>query len=149
MNGQAETQTEDAAALQGLLGAAGRVPTGLNTREVNPMESIPTAAVGKEILPGSVICGTYVRTETIASPKFTYAKTTNAAGVPTQERHILRLQNGSLLGVWSTGELKAVFDKWPVGSMIILKYIKKGLNADNNQQHFFEYREVLPKEATH
>lgn len=138
MNGQEGQQEVD---VKGLLADAAKRPAGVNLREVNPMESIPTLAVGKDILPGSVINGVYVRTETIASPKFTYAKTQNAQGVPTQERHILRLSNGKLMGLWSTGELGNVFEKWPVGSFISLTYKSKGKNAKGDDQHFFDYKE--------
>lgn len=138
MNGQEGQQELD---VKGLLAQAAKVPAGVNLKEFNPMESIPTLAVGKDILPGSTINGTYVRTEVIASRKFTYSKVLNAEGVPTQERHILRLANGQLMGLWSTGELGNVFEKRAIGSYISLRYVSKGKNADNNDQHFFEYKE--------
>ena len=123
-----------------LLKAASQAPAGVALQEYNPMESLPTLAVGEEITAGTVIVGKFVGTETIASRKFKFSQKKNAEGIPTQDRHILELADGRRLGVWTCGELGMVFGKIQPGSWIELKYNGKGMNSNNQQQHFFEYK---------
>ena len=78
----------------------------------NPMETIPTLAIGEDIKPGTTLTGYFVRNETIASPKFVHSKTKNEYGVPTQIRHVFRsIKTGKLFGIWTCGELRMACDK--------------------------------------
>lgn len=134
---QMETLEVDAEAL---LKAAADTVKGKKLKMFDPLESIPTLAVGKEINPGQVIAGTYVRTDRLASHKFVHARETDENGTPVQYRHILRLANKQLLGIWSVGELKMVFDKLKEGAFIEITYKEKGKNQKGLAQHFFSYR---------
>lgn len=122
-----------------LLAAAAIVPKGKKLKKYNPMEEIPTLAVG-DLPEGQIIAGTFVRTETLASHKFTMSPNKNEQGVPTQDRHILRLTDGKLMAIWTTGELRMVFGKLPEGSLITLTYKGKGKNNKGQQQHFFDFQ---------
>ncbi len=137
-----------------LLKRATAKPAGKRLEDYNPMENIPTISVGAEgeFEPGMTITGYYEGTEVLASPKFVHSKEVNDKGVPTQLRHILRIGSptGERLGIWNCGELKVGFEKIQVGTLISLTYLKKGLNAKNQQQHFFKWqKEVVAPVANH
>jgi len=125
--------------VKALLAVAAQVPKGKRLKKYDPMESIPTLGFGRDIEKGQIVAGTYLRTETIASHKFTYSQEKNEAGVPTQDRHILKLSDGTLMGLWTTGPLSAAFGKLPAGTFITLKYNGKGKNNKGQQEHFFDY----------
>jgi hypothetical protein len=127
-----------------ILKTAAQVPAGANLVEYNPLENIPTLSVGEDIVPNTTINGYYEGTERIASPKFTHAKERDERGVPCQYLHKMKLLDGTIVGIWSTGELKAVFDRMAVGEFLSLKYLEKGVNAKGQAQHFFEYKKVKP-----
>jgi len=124
-----------------LLKRAGTMPANVRLEQFNPLENIPTIAVGEEFEEGMTVAGYFEETQVIASPKFKHSKVKNAEGVPTQKRHVLRVGSptGEKLAIWSTGELGLAFDKLAKGEFISLKYLRKGENASGNQQHFFEY----------
>lgn len=123
-----------------VLTAAAQVPANMTLRDFNPLEQFPCLAVGEEITPGTVINGIYEGTERIASHKFKSAERDPATGKPIQLLHKMRLNDGQVIGIWSTGELKMVFEKLSAGDFISLKYINKGVNSAGNSQHFFEYK---------
>ena len=129
-----------------LLKQAATVPGDVQLEAYNPMEAIPTVAVGDDFKEGMTLAGYYEETQEIASPKFKFSQTRNEKGVPTQLRHVLRIGSptGQRLGIWTTGELRNTFEKLPVGSFIAITYKGKGLNANNQQQHFFEYKRQAP-----
>jgi len=133
--------------VQELLAQAGQRPGNASFEEFNPLENLPTATIGKDIQPGMVITGTFMRTERATSAKFKFATEKDpVSGLPVQYIHVLKLANGSELGIWSVGELKAVFDKLPVGDLIEITYTGKGENAKGQQQHFFEYKRGAVKQ---
>lgn len=125
-----------------LLKRAGAVPSGVTVEEFNPMDVIPTVAVGEEFAEGMTIAGWYEETQVIASKKFTYSKEVNEKGIPTQKRHVLRVGSptGDRLAIWTCGELRNTFEKLQPGQFIALTYKGKGVNANGQQQHFFEYK---------
>ncbi|NJM09371.1 MAG: hypothetical protein HC883_00265 [Bdellovibrionaceae bacterium] len=137
------TEQIDATAL---LKIAGQIPAGLQLEDYNPMEAIPTIAVGAEFAQGTTVAGFYEETQVVASPKFVHSKTRNEKGVPTQLLHVLRIGSpaGERLGIWTTGELKAAFDRLPAGAFVAITYKGKGVNAKGQQQHFFEFKRALP-----
>lgn len=135
------TNTEQPAADVGaLLNAARQSPVGATLVDYNPMDKIPTLSIGEEITPGTVLNGSCDGTDIIASVKFIHSKERNESGVPVQRLHRLRLLDGTVVGLWSTGELRAVWDKLAMGEFISIKYIEKGVNAKGQQQHFFEFK---------
>jgi hypothetical protein len=147
-----EQTTENTVDMAALLSAAATTPKGKTLKKFNPMESIPTLSVGideqgeGDIKPGQLIVGTYLRTERISSPKFVHSKEVDEKGVKVQYRHVLRLTNGQIMAIWSVGELKMIFKsqwneagKLSEGTLLSLKYIKRGLNSKQQKQHFFEY----------
>lgn len=128
-----------------ILKTAAQVPTGAKLVEYNPLENIPTLAVGDEIKPGTTLNGHYEGTDRICSVKFTNAQERDSqTGLPVQYLHKLRLLDGTVIGIWRTGELKAVFDRMAVGEFISLNYKGKGKNAKGQDQHFFEYKRMDP-----
>lgn len=124
-----------------LLAKATQRPAGVQVEDFNPMENIPTLAVGDDFVEGMTVSGWFEETQIIASPKFVHSKTRNADGVPTQPRHVLRIGSptGDRLGIWNTGELKNTFEKLQPGSYIEITYKGKGKNSKGQDQHFFEY----------
>lgn len=131
-----ETTTVNAA---DLLKRAGEVPKDMVLEENNPLESIPTLGVGKEIVAGTVLAGWYEGTETITSNKFKKAQKKSPEGIPQQDRHILRLVSGEKLAIWNTGGLGLFFGKREVGDFVRVKYTGKGENEQGNDQHFFDF----------
>lgn len=129
-----------------LLALATKAPTGKKLEVFNPLENIPTLAVGDDLKEGMTISGYFEETEVIASTKFTFSQTRNEHGVPTQLRHVLRIGSptGAKLGIWNCGELKVAFDKMGRGQFIALTYKGKGLNAKGQQQHFFDLQREAP-----
>jgi hypothetical protein len=47
---------------------------------------------------------------------------------------------GKKLGIWSVGELGAFFETMAPGTLVSITYVSKGINAENNAQHFFKFR---------
>ncbi len=142
MEAQTQDQGQPKPVPADLLKRAGQLPANVRLEQYNPMENIPTIAVGEEFLEGATVVGYYDETQVIASPKFKFSRTKNAEGVPTQKRHVLRIgspTSAEKLGIWSTGELANTFDKLAKGDLISIKYLRKGENGAGNQQHFFEY----------
>lgn len=139
-----------AAAAQGvpadLLKRAAVVPTEVRVEEFNPMENIPTLAVGEELKAGMTIAGWYEETQLIESLKFKFATRKGPNGKPAQLRHVLRIGSptGDRLGIWTTGELANTFDKLQPGTFIAITYKGLGVNSNNQQQHFFEYKREVP-----
>ena len=129
-----------------LLKRAGQIPSNVKTEDWDPMETIPTLAVGKDFEEGMTVSGYFEETQILASPKFKYATEKNAAGVPIQRRHILRVGSptGERLGIWNCGELRAIFEKLTAGTFVALTYKGKGTNAKGQDQHFFEVKRELP-----
>lgn len=128
-----------------ILKTAAQVPSGAKLVEYNPLENIPTLSVGDEIQPGMTLNGHYDGTDRVCSVKFTHAQERDAqTGLPVQYLHKLRLLDGTVIGIWRTGELKAVFDRMAVGEFISLTYKGKGTNAKGLAQHFFEYKKMDP-----
>jgi hypothetical protein len=136
MENQTEETTVDVSAL---FKKASTVPTGARLKDWNPMESIPTITV-KDWAPGTTLNGTFVETETITSMKFTNARKFDAQGKPQSDRHILRLADGTLMGIWSVAELGMVFGKLTAGDVIAITYVNKGVNGNGMAQHFFKYK---------
>jgi hypothetical protein len=138
-------QEQDGASL---LAKAAQAPQGIETEEYNPMENIPTIAVGKQWAEKQTINGYFVETQRCTSAKFTNAKERDpATGLGVQFLHVFRLASGDKLGVWSTGELANVCEKLKANEFISITYKGKGTNAQGRQQHFFEYRKA--KSAQH
>lgn len=128
-----------------LLNAASEAPRGADLEDYNPLESIPTLAVGKEIKAGQVINGYFEMTERIVSAKFKNSQERDpASGLPVQYRQIFRLTNGQKLAIWTTGELSLVCEKLQPGELISITYKGKGVNAQGRDQHFFEYKKMKP-----
>lgn len=125
-----------------LLKQAGQLPQGVAVEDYNPMENIPTVAVGEEFTAGMTLAGYFEETQIIASKNFKYSQEKNADGLPIQRRHVLRVgsPSGERLGIWSTGELRNTFEKLQPGQFIAITYKGKGENAKGQQQHFFEYK---------
>ncbi len=125
-----------------LLKQASQVPNNVKVESFNPMEDIPTLGVGEELEKGMTISGYFEATEELASTKFKFSQTRNAQGVPTQLRHILRVGSptGKRIAIWSTGELRNAFSKLTAGDFIAVTYKGKGLNANQQEQHFFDYQ---------
>jgi hypothetical protein len=128
-----------------LLKQASVLPTNLKVEEFNPMENIPTLAVGEEFKAGMTVAGWFEETQLIASPKFKFSQERNEKGVPVQRRHVLRIGSptGPRLGIWTTGELTNTFEKLQPLTFIAITYKGKGMNSNNQQQHFFEYKREL------
>lgn len=146
MTNETGTTDTDTAETAELLAELKQAPEGVTLVDWNPMESIPTLSVGKEITPGTVLNCVFLRTEIMASVKFTHSKTRNAEGVPTQPRHVFKsTKTGKLFAIWNTGELKMVCDKLVEGDIISLTYVEKGMNTKGQAQHFFEYQKAAPK----
>lgn len=122
--------------------ATASAPQGVALEEFNPMENIPTIAVGKEFKEGMTISGYYEESQLIESTKFKKARYTGPNGKPAQWRHVLRIGSptGDKLAIWTTGELKMTFDKLVQGAFIAITYKGKGENGSGNDQHFFEYK---------
>ena len=135
-----DQSAELAAKKAAILNETKAVPSGATMVEFNPMETIPTLAIGEDIVEGQSINARYVRTDVRASVKFVHSKTRNADGVPTQLLHIFRSTSGNLFGIWSTGELKNVCEKLQPEELVSLTYKGKGQNAKGQQQHFFDYK---------
>lgn len=130
-----------------VLKAASAVPSGAKLVEYNPLENIPTLAVGDDIKEGMTLNGYFDGTEVIKSAKFTNSQERDTVtGLPIQRLHKLRLLDGTVIGIWNTGELKAVFEKLPVGEFISLTYKGKGTNAQGRAQHFFDYKRMEPNQ---
>lgn len=129
-----------------LLKAASSIPSGVQTEDYNPVESVPTLTVGKDFEKGMTVAGYYESTEAIASPKFTYAKDRNEAGVPVNYRHVLRIgsPSGKRLAIWTCGELRTAFEKLSPGSFIAITYNGKGKNDKGQDQHFFDMKRSVP-----
>lgn len=129
-----------------LLAQALRMPTGVQLEDYNPLENIPTLAVGEDFKEGMTVTGYVEETQVIASQKFTFSKERNEKGVPTQLRHVLRIGSptGPRLGIWTTGELRVAFEKLSPGTLISILYKGKGMNGNNQQQHFFEMKRGAP-----
>lgn len=129
-----------------LLKRASALPPEVVVEQYNPMENIPTLAVGEELKAGMTLAGWYEETQLIESMKFRFAQRKGPNGKPAQLRHILRIGSptGERLGIWSTGELANTFDKLQPGTFIAITYKGKGLNANNQEQHFFEYKREVP-----
>lgn len=125
-----------------LLKAAAAVPAGVKTESFNPMEDVPTLAVGEDFEKGMTIGGYFEETQEIASTKFKFSQTKNEKGIPTQLRHVLRVGSptGKRIAIWSTGELRNTFSKLNPGDYIAVTYKGKGKNANDQDQHFFEYQ---------
>lgn len=134
-----QNETEGQRTFDPALLAEATVPKGKKTKKYDPLESIPTAAIGTDITEGQSVSGIFVRTERLSSHKFTNSNERDENNVPVQYRHVLRLQSGKLMAIWNTGELKMVFGKLPVGTLITLKYKGKGKNPKGQQQHMFDY----------
>lgn len=102
--------------------------------QVNPFERPPLLKVGKDWTEGMTLSGYYAETIIIPTPKSKYAKESAA--------HILRVGSptGRKLGIWSVGELGAFFEGMQPGTLVSITYKSKGVNADGNNQHFFEFR---------
>jgi len=141
MEAQTHGQTTAQPVPADLLKRASALPSNVRLEQYNPLENIPTIAVGEEFTEGMTVVGYFEETQVIASPKFKHSRVKNAEGVPTQKRHVLRIGSptGEKLAIWSTGELAMAFDKLAKGDLISVKYLRKGENSSGNQQHFFEY----------
>jgi len=126
-------QTEGMSASE-ILGFAGKADQGKRLEDYNPLETIPTLGVG-DLSVGQVLCGTFVMSEVIASPKFKYAREKNDKGVPIQTRHVLE-NGGKKFGIWSVGELKLIFGKLTPGTYVALTYNGLG-EVNGNDQHRF------------
>lgn len=133
-----QTQEQKKGVPAELLNLAQKGVAGKNMEPVDPMESIPTLGVGKELTPGMSISGYYERTEEIPSPK---SKQLNAAGERVFVRHILRIGSptGERLGIWTTAALAAFFELVNPGQLVQIKYVRKGENEQGQAQHFFEF----------
>lgn len=125
-----------------LLQRAAQIPQDVKVEEYNPMETIPTLAVGDDFTAGMTVAGFYEETQVIASPKFIHSKERNEKGVPVQRRHVLRIGSrvGERLAIWTTGELGVAFEKLDPGTFIAVTYKGKGENAKGQQQHMFELK---------
>jgi len=130
--------------LGALLKDAGTVPAGVVLEKWNPMENVPTAAIGKDILPGMVIAGYFEGTQRAVSAKFQNSQERDAeTGLPVQYLHVFRLaKTGKKLGIWSTGELKQICEKLSLNELVRITYDGKRENAQGRQQHFFNYEKV-------
>lgn len=141
-----EKTTPAAAKAQGipadLLKQAAVIPKGVNTEAFNPMEDVPTLAVGEDFEKGMTIGGYFEETQLIESDKFKFSNVKGPNGKPGQYRHVLRVGSptGKRIAIWSTGELRNTFSKLSPGDYIAVKYTGKGENANKQQQHFFEYQ---------
>lgn len=124
-----------------VLKAASQAPKGVELEKFDPLENIPTLTVGDDgdIKTGMTLTGRFVETSRISSPKFTMAREKDENGVPVQYLHVLEAADGTRFGIWSTGELKAAFNKLQVGELISIKYNGKAQNAKGQPQHMFEY----------
>lgn len=130
--------TNDVAAI---LKNAGALPQGAVFEEFDPLENIPTVAVGDDWKEGVTITGYFEGTQTIASPKFKHAKDRNANGVPVNYLHVFRVAaTNQKLGIWTTGELRLVCEKLNIGELVSITYKGKGTNTSGSAQHFFTYK---------
>ena len=129
-----------------LLREAGQMPSGTAMEDFNPLEQIPTLAIGKDIVTGQKIVGRFVETQRLTSAKFIHSQETDpTTGLKVQYLHVFELLNKKRIGIWSTGELYAVCEKLAAGELIAITYKGKGTNAKGQAQHFFEYqREAAP-----
>ncbi len=108
------------------------------TEKYDPMESISTFSFGGEIKEGTMICGKFVETQQLASPKFK-SQERNEKGIPVQYRHILEREDGCKIGLWTTGELKLGFSRINPGQYVELTYLgKKEIN--DQVQHAFDWK---------
>lgn len=137
-----DNQQEQQGVPADLLKQAGMLPSNLTVEEFNPMENIPTLAVGDDFKPGMTIAGWYEETQLIESNKFVHAREKGPTGKPAQRRHVLRVGSptGTRLGIWTTGELRNTFDKLTPGQFIAITYKEKGVNSNGQAQHFFTYK---------
>lgn len=128
--------------LEGLLSKAGAIPEGVTVEDFNPLENIPTLTLGEDFVDGQTVAGWFEETQVLASHKFKFSQEKNAEGVPTSRRHVLRIGSptGERLAIWSSGELRNTFEKVQPGQFIAITYKGKGMNANNQQQHFFDYK---------
>jgi hypothetical protein len=142
-----QVQKEQAPVSADLLKQAALVPQGLVVEDYNPMEQIPTLAVGEdgEFKPGMTVAGYYEETQRISSPKFIHSKEVDEAGVKVQYRHVLRIGSlqGERLGIWTTGELRTAFKKLTPGTFVVITYKNRGVNAKGQKQHFFEFKKGI------
>lgn len=134
----AKPQVSPQDAMSSFLGAE----KGRQTQKLDPIETINTISVS-DLQPGTVIAGTFVKTERLVSDKFKLSKEVDpTTGKKVQYRHVLSRGQGEsevLLGIWTTGELKLVFSKLTAGDYIEMKYIGKEDIGGGQTQHKFEY----------
>jgi hypothetical protein len=136
-----DTQTEIPTA--DVLKQAGTRASGKKTVVFNPLEKIPTLAIGEDVKPGQVLAGFFETTERLTSAKFTYAQEKDAeTGLPVQYRHVLT-NGGTKYGIWNCGELKLIFSKMVRGQYIELTYKVKG-EVNGRPQHQFEVKIEKP-----
>lgn len=136
---QTKQEVSPKEAMKGFLGSE----QGRNTTEFDPIETINTISVS-DLDPGTVIAGTFVKTERLVSDKFKLSKEVDPqTGKRVQYRHVLSRGKGAsemLLGIWTTGELKLVFSRLTPGQYIEMKYIGKEEIGNGQSQHKFEYK---------
>lgn len=134
------SQEQQKTDLTAIMNAAAAPIAGVEMREFNPLENIPSLSVGSDIKEGMTISGVYLGTERIISHKFKSSTRDQLTGKPVQLLHKLRISDGSTVGIWSTGELRVVFERVKVNTVVALTYNGKGKNAKGDDQHFFEYQ---------
>lgn len=118
-----------------LLKRAGALPANAPAMtEVDPFEREPRIRIGKELTVGMTINGYFSANKIVKTPKSKYADETIV--------HVLRVGSptGDLLGLWTVAELGAFFENMPAGTLVSINYKSKGVNADGNDQHYFELK---------
>lgn len=116
-----------------LLKRAGTLPANAPAMaEVNPFEREPRLRIGKEFTVGMTVIGYFAENKIVQTPKSKYAEETIV--------HVLRIGSptGDKLGIWTVAELEAFFENMAPGTLVSIHYKSKGVNADDNDQHYFK-----------
>lgn len=126
-----------------LLAKAFAAPSNRAMEKINPMARIPTLKVGEEFKAGQVLSGYFSRLDDVETPKNRFATQKVIDGVTkmVSTRIIFNLGSptGEEIGLWATRELSAAFQNIPTGKFVSLTYKGKGKNAQDLDQHFFDY----------
>lgn len=111
------------------------------TAKVNPFENIPSFVPGKNLEPGRLLAGFYVRTKRVWSEKLTAGKKDPRSGKRYRDLHILKdATTSARFGIWSVGQLGAVLPFLKRDQYVTIEYLgiaAKSIRPGQSPAHDF------------
>lgn len=101
----------------------GGAAKGVQVKEVDPFENLPSFVVDKNWAKGRKICGNYVSSKLIFSDKFTAGRIDPTTGKMSRMRHILEdVTSKQRFVIWGVGSLNVIMARLDAGQYVELTF---------------------------